>query len=159
MDPFEVAFAPLFARSYRAASRLLGDRTDAEDIAAEALSRAYTSWWRLRDHEHAEAWVLRVTTNLAIDVLRRRGRARTQPPVVAHADDRAELRLVLVPLLHRLPKRQREVVGLRLLVDLSERETATVLGISQGSVKQHLHRAVGALRLTLPPETMEEVFA
>ena len=152
MERFEDAFEPLFARSYRSAARILGDAAEAEDVAAEAMTRAYLAWRRLGDVEHRQAWVLRVTTNLAIDVLRRRYRALPAPTVSDGGTRLAELRAVLAPLLLALPRRQRQVVALRHLVDLPEAEVARIMGISPGAVKQHLHRALSSLRTALPPE-------
>lgn len=56
------------------------------------------------------------------------------------------LRIVLSDALARLPRRQREVVALRYLADLSEAQVAASLGISTGSVKTHLHRGLISLR-------------
>jgi RNA polymerase sigma-70 factor (sigma-E family) len=157
VDRFEDSFERLFARSYRVASRIVGGSAEAEDIAAEAMSRAYLAWWRLRDADHREAWVLRVTTNLAIDVLRKRGRATAAPIASETHRGPSDLAAMLIPVLRRLPKRQREVVVLRHLVDLPEADVAHVLGISTGSVKQHLQRGLAALRGMLPREAYEDL--
>jgi RNA polymerase sigma factor (sigma-70 family) len=61
------------------------------------------------------------------------------------ADDLA-VRAALNEALGKLPKRQREVVALRYLADLTESDTASVLGLTVGSVKQHAHRALQAMR-------------
>lgn len=61
-----------------------------------------------------------------------------------HPIDDAILRIVWA-----LPRRQRQVVGLRILLDQSTDQTARLLGLSQGTVKAHLHRALNALRLEL----------
>ena len=155
VEPFEEAFEALYARSYRLALRLVGSSAEAEDVASEALARAYLAWRRLRSPDHRTAWVLRVTTNLAIDVHRRRARRPVDPPAVV--PDEADLRVVLAEALRRLPERQRQVVVLRYLVDLSEAEVSRALDISPGSVKQHLHRALASLRRTLPPDSLTEV--
>jgi RNA polymerase sigma factor (sigma-70 family) len=65
--------------------------------------------------------------------------------------DAAVTRLALAQALRRLPRRQRDVVVLRYLADLSEADVAESLGVSAGSVKQHAHRAVNALRRALGP--------
>ena len=61
--------------------------------------------------------------------------------------------------LSRLPRRQRQVVALRYLSDLSERDVASMLGVSAGAVKTHLHRALGVLRerLGAPDDETVEV--
>ena len=145
---FDEAFPDLAALGYRVAYRLLGDRAEAEDVTQEALARAYARWRRI--HDHAAPWVARVAANLALDLLRAKGR-RTQielPPDVASAGaERAALdRMELARLLESLPKRQREVVVMRYLADRSEADTAEALGTSVGSVKRHAHRGLATLR-------------
>ncbi|HMJ78160.1 MAG TPA: sigma-70 family RNA polymerase sigma factor [Iamia sp.] len=157
MDRFGDAFDDLSAVAHRVAYRLLGDRSEAEEVAQEALVRVYLRWRRVAPY--AEAWVARVATNLALDQHRRRSRQRRHAAAVAAtpagvADDPAAglvSHLELVEGLRRLPKRQREVVALRYLADISEAETALVLGCAPGTVKQHAHRGLAALRLSLTP--------
>ena len=157
LDPgFDAAFDELFPRAYRLAYRLLGQVEAAEDVAAEALARAFARWSKIAHLEHREAWVLRVTTNLAIDILRRRPPAEL---AAAGAPGRSgseterdvDLRLVLAEALRSLPRRQRQAIVLRYLADLPADEVARVLRISNGSVKVHVHRGLQALRLTLGP--------
>ena len=71
---FDDCFDALASVGYRVAYRLLGDRSDAEDTAQEAVARAFARWGRVADH--AEPWVARTTANLALDQLRARGRRR-----------------------------------------------------------------------------------
>jgi RNA polymerase sigma-70 factor (sigma-E family) len=142
---FELAFADLYRLAYRVAYRLLGDRTEAEDIAQETLARATLRWARL--HERPEGWVSRVASNLAIDRYRRRRREpRFQSGPVGIVDDRTVERSDLVVALRRLPRRQREVVVLRYLADFSEADVAATLGCSVGTVKTHASRGLSALR-------------
>lgn len=147
---FDERFADLAALAYRVAFRLLGDRSDAEDVAQEALARACVRWRRV--HGHAEPWVVRVASNLALDQLRTRGRrSRMDLPAEAPASgtpaERAAVdRMELARLLEALPRRQREVVVLRYLADRSEADTAQALGTSVGSVKRHAHRGLATLR-------------
>jgi RNA polymerase sigma-70 factor (sigma-E family) len=143
-ESFEAAFADLYARAYQHAFKLLGDRAEAEDLAQEACTRACLRWRRL---DNPQAWVLHVTTNLAFDRFRRLrtatklARLPSSPAVVA--DDR---HLDLHRALAKLPKRQREVIALRYLADLSEAQTAAELGCSPGTVKSHAARGLRALR-------------
>jgi RNA polymerase sigma factor (sigma-70 family) len=104
-------------------------------------------WRRVRDH--ATPWVVRVATNLALDRLRVRGRVESGPArehAVDDATSSAVLRVTLARQLASLPRRQRDVVALRYLADLSEADVAQVLGVSTGSVKRHAHRGLAALR-------------
>jgi RNA polymerase sigma-70 factor (sigma-E family) len=151
---FEDQFDALAAVAYRVAHRLLGEREDAEDVAQEALARAYARWPSVAGH--AEAWVARVATNLAIGRYRtrRRGAADVGPPAreghgAGVADALVVDRLGLVDALRRLPRRQREVLVLRYLADLTEQDVADALGTSVGTVKQHAHRATTRLRVEL----------
>lgn len=158
---FEEAFDGLFRRAFLVGRRILHDPASAEDVAAEAMARAYARWGKIGEQPWREGWVVRVTTNLALDVARARNRMSDQQPAERTVvDDDVAVRLALVEALAHLPRRQREVVALRHLGDLSEAECAEVLRVSTGSVKTHLHRGVAALRTRLGAEIdMEEVGA
>jgi len=149
-DPtFDAAFDELFAVAERVARRVAGPAA-AEDVAAEVLARTFARWARVRNLPYRRAWVARVAFNEALDVARREGRSAAAPSAPAPrerdlADDTAN-RLALVEALARLPRRQREVIALRYLADLSEADTAQQLGITVGSVKQHARRALETLR-------------
>ncbi len=149
-DEFRRFYERMDERALRTARRLVGSRAVAEDIAAEALARAYARWRTVRSHPNPDAWLLRVVGNLAIDHVRRSGRdAGTAPDERVSGDrpdDDAVLRVDLARAVHRLSGRQQEVVVMRYLIDLSEDEVATSLGMSTGSVKTHLSRATHRLR-------------
>jgi len=142
---FEAAFPDLFRLAYQVSFRVLGDRGDAEDVAQEALARAHVRWVRLR--ERPEGWVVRVSTNLAIDRLRRRQRSRlgAEEPV-ALVETHLTERIDVARALGHLARRQREVVVLRYLADWSEADVARALGCSPGSVKSHASRGLAHLR-------------
>lgn len=146
-------FRELYIPAYSVALRILRDRHAAEDAACEAMARSVASWRRLQGVEHQRAYVLRLTANVAIDVIRR---CRTVP--VASPDDprtiapfASEERMVLADALAGLPRRQREVLVLRFLADMTEVQVAEHLRISQGSVKQHARRGLAAMRDALAP--------
>ncbi len=97
----------------------------------------------------AEAWVSRVSMNLALDGLRRQQRPwmpsallTSGPEVGVPNAERLDLQRALLS----LPRRQREVVALRYLADLPEQAVADVLKCSPGTVKQHASRGLAALR-------------
>jgi len=147
-ESFRAAFVELWPAARGVARRLVGDPTVADDIAAEALARTFARWDRIETLPHRQAWVLRVTTNLALDTLRRR-----QPPIVVsaptHPEDQTAVRVALAAALRQLPTRQREVVVLRYLGDYSEEDVATALGIGRGSVRSHMQRGLQTLRRNL----------
>ncbi len=145
---FERSFERLYRLAYRVAFRILGDRGEAEDVAQETLARAVLRWSGLE--ARPEGWVSRVASNLAIDRYRRRARQRdVRSGPIGVVDHRIGERTDLVAALRSLPRRQREVVVLRYLADLSEADVAEALDCSVGSVKTHASRGLAALRRRL----------
>jgi RNA polymerase sigma-70 factor (ECF subfamily) len=144
---FTDAYPRLFAEAYRVGYRLLGNRTEAEDIAAETCARAYSRWRGVNDY--AEPWCVRVAGNLALDLLRGRARAMRRQRAERLVTDEITTsvdRMDLYATLRSLPRRQREVVVLRFLGDQSEEQTAALLGVSVGTVKTHANRGLRNLR-------------
>jgi RNA polymerase sigma-70 factor (sigma-E family) len=146
---FDDAFPELYRRAYQVAFSMLGSRPEAEDLAQETLARAYLRWKKIEPY--ATPWVLRVSGNLAIDVLRRRKLTRRVPvPENTPAVDGA--RIDLQRALATISRRQRSAVILRYFADMSEADVATALGCSVGTVKSHTSRGLAALRGLLEPE-------
>jgi RNA polymerase sigma-70 factor (sigma-E family) len=150
-ESFRTAFVDLFPIAQRVARRLLGNDMAAEDAAAEALARAFSRWSTVRDLPYRDAWVLRVVTNIAIDVVRRHP-AVTFVPGNVDTEDATATRVALVAALRALPVRQREAVVLRYLNDCTEAQVAAALGISVGTVKTHLKRGLASMRGRLGDE-------
>jgi RNA polymerase sigma factor (sigma-70 family) len=144
------AVGALYRVAYQAAFRLSGSRDDAQELAQESLTRLYAKRMRFTGAGHAAAWITTVATNLALDAYRR-GRTARRHSMAADAtsegaDELAAERVDLARALLALPRRQREVVSLRYLADTSEADTATALGISNGSVKKYASQGLAALR-------------
>ncbi|MFP5326189.1 MAG: sigma-70 family RNA polymerase sigma factor [Acidimicrobiia bacterium] len=156
-EDFDEMFVRVLAPAKRLAFRVVGDDSVAEELAAEALTRAYVRWRRLRSSGHGDAWVMRVTANLALDVVRRRPAPAPAPREPADPADTAALRLALVHALGQLPAKQRDAVVLRYLADYREDEVATALGVASGTVKSHLHRALASLRTQLGNDPVQEL--
>ena len=149
---FVEAFDALLARAFRVARRIVPSDQAAEDVASETMIRAYAHWRRIGDQPWREGWVVRVATNLAIDAVRKQRPISDQEVAdgqTPEEQDAVAVRLALAAAMRRLPKRQREVVALRYLAGFSEAEAAAALRISSGSVKTHLHRALGSLRTSM----------
>ena len=133
---------------------LCGDRGKAEDAAQEALTRVYLRWGRI---EEPLSYARRSVINATNDQWRRSGRREqrerhaAQEPLAAPAllDDTVADRDRLVTALRRLPYGQRAVIVLRYWHQLSEPETARVLGNSVGTVKSQASRALERLRQEL----------
>jgi RNA polymerase sigma-70 factor (ECF subfamily) len=145
---FEAAFRELFPKAFRVGFRILGNETDAEDAAAEALARAHASWKKVGGLAHRDAWILRVTANVAIDMARK-NRPLPLSSGRIEFEEQTVLRMTLAKALLTLPRRQREVIALRWLADLSEADVARVLGINGGTVKKTAHRGMASLRARL----------
>ena len=127
------------------------DVDKAQDLVAEAFARAWASWRRVSRHPAPRAWVVRTALNLSVSSWRRH---RRELPLMGHdAPDRGlDSGLVdteLTAVLQRLPARQRQVVALRIFLDLDTAQTAEVLGIAPGTVTAHMSRALMALRTEL----------
>lgn len=147
---FEQFYARTKDRALRAVVASTGDAHDAEDCTAEAFARAYSRWDEVCAHPSPAAWVVRTAVNLHIDRYRRDQRRLRLLPSLAQDEEApaaaSPIDPQLVEALRALPERQRQVVALRVLLELSGTETAEELGISTGSVGTHLHRALAALR-------------
>jgi RNA polymerase sigma-70 factor (sigma-E family) len=157
----------------RTAYLLTGNRHDAEDLVQTAFAKLYLSWDRVRDQGSMDGYVRRILVNEHNSLWRRAWKRREHPAddTVLHAldaihddghDDRHDLatRAALWEVVQTLPRKARAVVVLRYYEELSEAETAAVLGISVGTVKSQTSRALAALRArapqTLNPRSGEE---
>jgi RNA polymerase sigma-70 factor (sigma-E family) len=135
-----------------------GDRDLAEELVAEAFARAWRAWPKLRQHPAPRAWIVRTALNARISWWRRRRRETA----LDRKDDREAtsphpgLDSSLVAALRRLPVRQREVIALRVLLDLDIASTAEILGIPAGTVSSHLRRGLATLRSELPSANDQE---
>jgi RNA polymerase sigma-70 factor (sigma-E family) len=136
----------------RTATLLCGARQDAEDLLQTALEKAYRHWGRLDADTDPEPYVRRILVNLVISrarrwkVLKEIATARLPERSTASPTHAVELRGALIDELRRLGPRQRAVLVLRFWEDLSEAETARVLGCSVGTVKSQASRALAKLR-------------
>jgi RNA polymerase sigma-70 factor (sigma-E family) len=152
---FHAFFERHHAELARLAALLTGDPDAADDLAADALVAMWHRWDRVRTADHPAAYARGVVANLARSRVRALVRERRRvalfwsqradrvddPDVPAVLDVREALR--------RLPFRKRACVVLRHAFDLSERETATALGISVGTVKSQTSRGVAELERLL----------
>ena len=131
--------------------------TLAEDQTAEAFARAWASWRKVSRHPAPTAWVVRTALNTGASWWRRRSRetALATHDVAAAGSQGTGLDTAVLTALRRLPARQREVIVLRIFLDLDIDTTARQLGIAPGTVRAHLSRAMTALRNELAATTTE----
>jgi RNA polymerase sigma-70 factor (sigma-E family) len=153
----------------RTAYLLTGNRHDAEDLVQTAFAKLYLSWDNVRHQGSMDGYVRRILVNEHNSLWRRawKRREHTSDATALHAldapheDVRDEgLGAALWDVVQTLPRKARAVVVLRYYEELSEAETAAVLGISVGTVKSQTSRALAALRTrapqTLNPRASEE---
>jgi RNA polymerase sigma factor (sigma-70 family) len=148
-ERFEVAFPGLFVRARRCSFRVLRNAEAAEDVAAETMARAYSRWSKIGSY--ADAWVTRVAVNLSLDNLRSRSVAVERPQA---QPDRTLERLVLQDELRKLPRRQREAIVLRYVLDLDEKETARILGVGIETIRTHVKRGLSRVRAELSDDAV-----
>src|SRR5215469_7816954 len=135
----------------RAAQALTGNRADAEDLVQSTLVKTYLSWDSIADQAALDTYVRRVMVNTHISGWRRRRvdeYPTDQVPDAVAADETGDkdLHEVVQRAVDRLPRRMRAAVMLRFYDDMSEPEVAAVLGVSVGTVKSTVARAVAKLR-------------
>jgi RNA polymerase sigma factor (sigma-70 family) len=162
----QAGFAEFYAETrddcLRAVFASTGDRLAAEDSVAEAFARAWASWRKVSAHPTPRAWVIRTALNLAVSSWRRRrrevpvGELTGLPSVPPPGGTGQETDSATMTILAGLPLRQRQVVALRVFLDLDTGTTAQVLGIAPGTVTAHLARATAALREQLTHARREE---
>jgi len=135
----------------RTAVLVCGDRQRAEDLVQEALTQVALRWRQLQ-HGHPDAYARRVIVRAEVSWWRKHRRESIRDDVdrgLAQAQD-SDRRLMLAQALARLTPHQRAVIVLRYYVDLTERDAATQLGVSVGTVKSQTHLALRRLRENAP---------
>jgi RNA polymerase sigma-70 factor (ECF subfamily) len=135
----------------RTAYLLVGDWGLAEDLVQTALIKTYLAWRRLDGVAAIEPYARTVLLHTAGRWWRRRWRGERPTAVlpdrpVADAADVSVERDRVWRLILALPARQRAVLVLRFYEDLTEAQTARMLGVSVGTVKSHTARALATLR-------------
>jgi RNA polymerase sigma factor (sigma-70 family) len=167
------AYAELVLRYQDVAVRtahVISPDGDAEDAAQEAFIKAYRALSRFRPGAPFRPWLLQIVANEARN--RRRSAGRRQGLVLRAAEDRPlddaapspesavlahERREALLAAINALRDEDREVIGARYFLELSEAETADALGIPRGTVKSRLSRALERLRAVVATGTEEAI--
>ncbi len=141
----------------RTAYLLTGDRHQAEDVLQTSLAKLYLAWDKVNDRASVDAYVRRIMVNENNSLWRRAWKRKEHAtevlPESPHVDAYDEGRsAALWEVVTSLPPKARAVVVLRYYEQLSEAETADVLGISVGTVKSQCSRAIAALRERVPAD-------
>ena len=163
MSNEQAEFAEFFRASWepclRAVVAVAGRSQLAEDQVAEAFARAWACWPKVSRHPAPRAWVVRTALNAGASAWHRRSKetALASQDVAAAGGEGTGLDAAVLTALRRLPARQREVIVLRVFLDLDIDTTARQLGIAPGTVRAHLSRAMTALRSGLAPASTTEI--
>lgn len=144
----------VYETGMRLAAFSLGDRHLAQDVGQEAAIRAIRSLGRLRDPRSFEAWSYRICVGELRRAAKRRARQAWQPLEQVELESRDRLRHPepfaehewVAPALAKLTERQRAVIALRYVHDLSDAQIATAIRVRQGTVRSLLSRAMAVLR-------------
>ena len=152
-DPGFGAFvAARSASLHRIAYLLTGNIADAEDLVQSVLAKTYLAWDRIEDHAKIDGYVRRAIVNTHISWWRRRrideyptDEIPDRPAADAFGD--SDLHDAIRRAIDRLPQRMRAAVLLRFYEDLTEAQIAERLGVSLGTVKSTVSRAVAKLRI------------
>jgi len=147
--------------AFRTAYLVVGNAAEAEDAAQDGFVKAYRALHRFRSGEPFRPWLLKIVANEARnrrrastrrDALTLRAAAESSSGEAAPSPEAAlldrERRESLVAAVDALPEPQRLVISCRYFLDLSEDETAAVLGVRRGTVKSRTARALDRLRET-----------
>ena len=150
--------------AFRTAYLLTGSAADAEEATQTAFAKAWRALPRFRPGAEFRPWLLRIVANEAHN--RRRSSRRREALALREAAEvasgdavpspealalREEQRRELLEAVNRLDERDRDVLACRYFLELSEEETAEVLGVRRGTVKSRTARALGRLRLEVEP--------
>ena len=154
-------------RIYRLACAKLYSRDDAVDAAQEAFLRAFKGFGRFRFKAEPFTWLYRTLENVCNEFNRRTMRDRQMNQMLAEQntstdtapDGAQQIHMQQIQQLTRqLPKRQQEVVLLRIFEGMTVEETAKTLSTREGTVKANLHKAINNLRnLAIETELLDEL--
>ena len=147
---FEQRLADCPALAYRVALGVLRNKAEAEDVAQEAMLRAYRNFHRLRDRERFRPWLVRMAWRLSLDRLRAAGRrerrehaAMEESREIGVEDTAAarEFERHVAAALDELPEKLRVVMLLAAIEGYNTREVAHLLGLPEGTVKSRMFLA------------------
>jgi RNA polymerase sigma-70 factor, ECF subfamily len=147
---FEQRLADCPKLAYRVALGVLHDTAEAEDVAQEAMLRAYRNFHRLRERDRFRAWLVRVAFRLALDRIRAKGRRERHERAAMEERREASVENVIASresegqiarALDDLPEKLRIVMVLAAIEGYNTREVATLAGLPEGTVKSRLFLA------------------
>ena len=164
-ESFQLVYKEVFPVLMRVAYHVTYNMDASEDICQEAFIRFYNRNLSFPSVDEAKYWLIRVTKNLAINYVKRKGREQvavekikkqTKPTLKTGEDEvlGKETCALVREAIHKLPEKLRAVLVLKEYSELNYREIATILNISESNVKVRVHRARQQLEKLLNEEDM-----
>ncbi|MCH7612173.1 MAG: RNA polymerase sigma factor [Candidatus Marinimicrobia bacterium] len=142
------------------AYQLMKNKQDAEDLYQDAFVKAYNNIRSFRFESSFYTWLYRITVNTALNMKRKMSRMRTQEPIENYdpienipepvsTNKRGEINRAIKAATNELPEKQRTAFILKYLQDLKIKDVSAIMGISEGTVKKYLFRAMEKMRIQL----------
>jgi len=147
---FDECLADCPKLAYRVALGVLRNTAEAEDVAQDAMLRAYRNFARLRDRERFRGWIARTAWRLALDRIRAAGRREKRETAAVAATPRAEVETLaasreferhVADAMDALPEKLRQVMVLAAIEGYNTREVAALLEIPEGTVRSRMFLA------------------
>jgi RNA polymerase sigma factor (sigma-70 family) len=155
---YELLFRREFAAVARTVFLIVHDRGRAEEIAQDAFVKLLQRWATVSSYERPDAWVRRVAIRMAVRQARRELRRPSIEKLSAGAGGERVADLDVAVAVAALAPMQRAAVVLYYWEDRPVAEIAELLGVSDSTVKQHLHRGRAHLASVLHEEVSEDVY-
>ena len=156
-ESFESLYRKHYSRLVKALCFVVLNEETAADIAQDSFLKLHLRWEHIGKYNDPMAWVYKVAFNKARDYQRYLTRLNYLLKKLAPQQEKAGIvtwfpEQTFVEALKDLPGRQRTAASLHYAAGFSQRETALIMGISEGAVKSHLSRAREALKISLKVE-------
>ena len=151
MNDFDEILDSYYQKIYRFCIHRLGNQNDAEDATQECFTKAYKNFSSLKDQNLVKQWLYQIASNVCNDRFRSLGRFKKiiKNLFIGENTLPVESNHMILKVIKKLPKQQSEIFILRQLHDFSTEETANMLGITDGTVKSQLSRAISFLKKEL----------
>ena len=155
---FEHLIQPYLRAGFRLAMAMLRDPGESEDVLQDAMFRAWRSIGQVRSAAQLRGWFLTIVANRSRSIRKARRWSEIRRPDFRFARrtslEGVDQREDLVRALHRLSPEDRAVVYLRFYEDMSTKDVADALGLSAGTARTRLHRALQRLRIHVIEEDL-----
>ncbi|MFE7822202.1 sigma-70 family RNA polymerase sigma factor [Priestia megaterium] len=140
------------SKLYRMAYLYVRNENDALDVVQEAIYKAFISLTSLKEPSYFSTWMTRILINTALDFIKKKKSVVPISPEKDFGDEKTENiedKVDLINAIKRLEEPQRTAIILRYYKDFTVKQIAEILNCPDGTVKTHLHRAIGKLKIDL----------